>query len=852
MARPLKIPVGLDFARFDRDLQGIADKIEGVGKAASVKLGGSIGAIGAGSLDTAALGDAVSQVGIQLSTGIANGIRSASASMMGFTSHIDAMLNRLAGTAITLFERIDAAMKFPRFDAFFAASKLTLSRWVTFWRKPLTDIDLAMGGVFGDKIAMLTRVLKSLIDALAASISGALKLAISEVVTQFALMNQGAKQTEASAELLLGTIQKTATAANQFDMGSKGMKGTVPGPKLKVKGQEPPMPTFGLGDPRRGPIAGGAEALAQLKNAFVTVGRVGGPILRDLGGVAAVTASQVRALASIGPAIALNLISPIRSVIAFFRGMGGVSKRTYDDIYGGSKRSSVAITAMAAPLNLVKSATASVGQTAKGLGSIFGGVGTQILAAFGFAGLIYKTVQFLRDGVMAASDLNESVSRSKNVFQNSFAPVENQVNSMSRAFGLSRKELYDMESGFGAIASGAGFTEKAAADLSMRMTKMAADLSSSVNIPLEEAGVAIRAALAGESEPLRRFGVNMLDANVKAYALKSGIAASAKEMTDQQKIMARAGLVTEGLKYAVDDLQKTQGAAANQFRKAGGGVTEFGARIGQVLLPAVTMGTQMFNELLASVLQFFDNSMPTIMAWGESIKGAFDVVGLVVRNLGSIWEIAQIRIEEFVANSWAWFDTLVPNFGRVTEWLGKNWWNLLTDMVSGAATVFTNLLTNARNFGTALWSAIQGNGFEFAFQPLLDGFKATTDALPELIQPNLVNVEDRVNAVMDKIAAVESGRLAAVQKAGEGATAIKPPAVPGADAMDKAGKQQEYKLASVAEAGSKEAASILARAASPGAQKDVQKQGLNVAKDSNATLKKIEQKLTAPVQLAVK
>ncbi len=852
MARPLKIPVGIDFGRFDKDLQGISDKIEGVGKAASVKLGGSIGAIGAGSLDTAALGDAVSQVGIQLSTGIANGIRSAFASMMGFTSHIDAMLNRLAGTAITLFERIDSAMKFPRFDAFFAASKLTLSRWVTFWRKPLTDIDLAMGGVFGDKIAMLTRVLKSLIDALAASISGALKSAISEVVTQFALMNQGAKQTEASAELLLGTIQKTATASQQFDMGSKGMKGTVPGPKLKVKGQEPPMPTFGLGDPRRGPIAGGAEALAQLKNAFIAVGRVGGPILRDLGGVAAVTASQVRALASIGPAIALNLISPIRSVIAFFRGMGGVSKRTYDDIYGGSKRSSVAITAMAAPLNLVKSATASVGQTAKGLGSIFGGVGTQILAAFGFAGLIYKTVQFLRDGVMAASDLNESVSRSKNVFQNSFGPVEQQVNSMSRAFGLSRKELYDMESGFGAIASGAGFTEKAAADLSMRMTKMAADLSSSVNIPLEEAGVAIRAALAGESEPLRRFGVNMLDANVKAYALKSGIAASAKEMTDQQKIMARAGLVTEGLKYAVDDLQKTQGAAANQFRKAGGGVTEFGARIGQVLLPAVTMGTQMFNEFLATILDVFDSSMPTIMSWGAAISGVFEKVGVVVRNLGAFYKIAQLRVGEFVLNTIAWIETIPANFGPITAWIGKNWWNLLTDMLNATMSVFGNLGTNAINFGKAFWEALKGNGFNFDWTPLLDGFKATTEALPDLIRPDLISVDDEVNRILGDISKKEDARKAALAQAGDGAAAIKPPAVPGADAMDNAGKQQEYKLASVAEAGSKEAASILARAASPGAQKDVQKQGLNVAKDSNATLKKIEQKLTAPVQLAVK
>lgn len=538
-------------------------------------------------------------------------------------------------------------------------------------------------------------------------------------------------------------------------------------------------------------------------------------------------------------AVPIEVFRGYERIKSFLSSFGGVAGKTFSgmfgsiklpvigDIFGGGTKRASEFDAT------LKASTTSAQQ----LGVAVRSVGASLLAAFGIVGVLYKTVSFFRDGVKGASDLNEAASRSKVVFGDSFGQVEAQAKRMAVAFGVSRKSQLDVAAGFGAMAQGAGFTESASASLANQLTKMAADLSSSVNLPFQEAGEKIRAALAGQAEPLRQFGVNITEEAVKAYALSAGLAKSANAIDEQAKISARAALIMRGLSYAQNDLERTAGSAANQFRKAGGGLQEFGIRIGELMLPAINAGAQAFNEFLAVVLEVFEGSLPTLKGWFEYLSGAMDAVGVVARNFGAVWEDTQLRVGAFVANAVAWFETIPANFGPITEWLGRNWYQLLADFASMTASAFTNLLSNAQSFGVALWEAIKGNGFEFTWTPLLEGFKATTEQLPELIKPALVNVDDQVAQIWDKVAAKEGDRLAAIASAGKGGT----PGKPGPVAAEA--KAAEPKLASAVEVGSKEASSIVARAFNQGGRGDVARQGVEVARDSNVTLKNIERKL---------
>lgn len=855
----LNLGLGIDFAGLDRDFGKVADRIERVGKTHSLKLGATVSDAASGKLDPEKMGAAVAEIGAQLSSGIASGVRASSGLMLGMGAHINKVLNQLAGSAITIFQRIDAAMKFPLFDTAMKSAQVKLTNFTkVIGRKPLSSLDLALEGGMGGIVQKVAQVAKVLFDQLAASLKGALEGVAAGVTGELKLVT--AELTKVVATLTAAKAEAksippifaemAAAAAKVAAPAAHPLAGPIP-PRSKVPGTgrrigfktdfAPPAPVV-----PDAPLPAVAR-FAELQNAGVRAGAAlktaFGDAYAALQVLTPATFVGARAIVQFGA----GLVSvPLRGAVAFGRltnflsSLGDVGKRTFHDLYekhgifvGGLMLGVKGVKALLTGLlrvgtlgafgrhkkeadgaaqavgNVGKAANKAGGEV-KGLGvhvQALGGhvqnLGVQILAAFGVVGVIYSAVGFIKDGVKAASSLNETVSSSKVVFGDSFGVVQKQADAMSKKFGVVRKDQIDIASGFGAMAQSAGLTEPASADLANTMTKMAADLSSAKDLPFEEAGEKIRSALAGESKPLREYGVLLSEDAVKTYALAHGAAQMKGEVSEQAKITARAALVMQGLSYAQNDLERTSGSAANQFRKAGGGLKEFGERIGEALLPAVQTATESFNEFLAVLIEWSVSAGDTLKNWAGYVKLVFEGVGVLIRNFGDFWTIAKLRVGAFVANAIAYLETLGPNVVIIATYVLDNWQDLLTDLVSLTSTAFLNLLDNAKNFGKALWDAIQGKGFEFEFKPLLEGFKRVSKEFPELVKPDLVDVEAEVGGIMDRIAAKEADRAAKLQSFG---AKQKPPG-----AVMEPAKAPEYKLASAVEIGSKEAYSAVVK-----------------------------------------
>jgi hypothetical protein len=841
MATPLRIGLGINFGQLDGDLRKVADRIESLGSAASLKLGANVGDLVSGKMSGDDVASAVSQAGARLAAGMASGVRKASSLMLGLTAHIEKMLNKLVGSAVTIFRRIDAAMKFPHFDNFFKTAQLKFSNFSAIWRKPLTDLDIAVAGGFGGLIEKLARVLKAVMDGVAAQISTAMKDAVASVAAEFAKLGENARSAEASAAGLLKDVTAAARAAPKFarfpaDLG-KGLKSTVAGPRIgrNVQMTAPvPAPSRRISGNVLGlDVARVAKAAEVANRAVAMVGsttlKVGAALVSvPLRGVVAFSrlSNVLGSLGDVGKASYRKLFEGhgliVGSALGVVKAVGGVVRAVTGIGPSGAKGFDQATAGAAKFTGATRTARSSVGV----LGGAVRSVGGQIAVAFGLVGIGFKVAQFFKNSIKNAAALNETISRTQVVFGGAFGPIEAQANRMSRAFGIARETQLSLASGFGAMAQGAGYGEAASASLANRLTKMAIDLSSSVNIPLEEAGQKIRSALAGEAEPLRQFGANITETNVKAYALSHGIASSAKAMTDQQKVAARAALIMEGLGYAQGDIERTAGSAANQFRAAGGGIQEFGIRLGQVLLPAITAGTEAFNELLGAVLDATEGSSGTIESWASKVASAMGTVGMIVRNRGDFFHILQLRVGEFAENAIRWIGVLPENFGAVLSWIGRNWFNMLKDMANFVVVVFSNIVENAQNFGVAVWDAIQGRGFQFTWKPLLDGFQAATEQLPELIKPALISVDAEVQELWDRISENEKKRSQAIEGLGK---PMKPaaPVLPGAG--EAASKEAEYRIGGALEIGSKEAFSAISRnVASNKSTTDIAKQGVAV------------------------
>jgi hypothetical protein len=273
--------------------------------------------------------------------------------------------------------------------------------------------------------------------------------------------------------------------------------------------------------------------------------------------------------------------------------------------------------------------------------SKFGSFAVKTAATIGTAFVALGAVQFVRSLVDQASDLNETTSKIGQVFGDQAAAVEEFAARADRALGLSKQAALDSAATFATFGKGAGLAGKALTDFAEQSVTLAGDLASFFNTSPEDAAEAIGAALRGEMEPIRAYGVLLDEATVKAEAVRKGIvkasvdvvalgkaqykamdaqkaytkavaqhglasveagkaklaladaqaklndltAGSIPDLTQQQKVLATQAAIIEQTSDAQGDFARTSGGLANQQRILAAEFANAKAELGQALLP---------------------------------------------------------------------------------------------------------------------------------------------------------------------------------------------------------------------------------------------------------------------------
>ena len=163
--------------------------------------------------------------------------------------------------------------------------------------------------------------------------------------------------------------------------------------------------------------------------------------------------------------------------------------------------------------------------------------------------------------------------------------------------GIAKVDALAAAGNFGNMFHTIGLGDEASAGMSKRMVELAADMASFNNEDPTEMLEKIRSGLAGEAEPLRRFGVLLSAAAVQEEAYASGIAKRGEKLTEQQKVQARYNLILKQTAVQQGDVEKTGGNLAGQQRKLNAPMKDASATIGTALLPVVTELTSEFVKL---------------------------------------------------------------------------------------------------------------------------------------------------------------------------------------------------------------------------------------------------------------
>lgn len=255
-------------------------------------------------------------------------------------------------------------------------------------------------------------------------------------------------------------------------------------------------------------------------------------------------------------------------------------------------------------------ALGDVGDRASRLGSDFVDFGKK--AAAGFAAITAGAVVIGKQFVDAASDLNEVTSKTNVIFGDAAEAVLDFAAKADTAFGQSQKAALEGATTFGTFGKAAGLTGDDLSSFSTDLVGLASDLASFSNTTPEEAIEALGAALRGESEPIRRYGVMLDDAALKAKAMEMGIYDGNGSLTQQQKILAAQAAIFEQTSDAQGDFARTSDGLANQQRILAARFENTKARLGQALLPIALKVANAFSDLMDRVAPLAERLLPKL------------------------------------------------------------------------------------------------------------------------------------------------------------------------------------------------------------------------------------------------
>jgi len=230
-------------------------------------------------------------------------------------------------------------------------------------------------------------------------------------------------------------------------------------------------------------------------------------------------------------------------------------------------------------------------------------VGIALAAAAAAAGVM--AVKIGIDAVRSASNLAETQSKVSVIFGESATAINKFAATAATQLGQTRQQAMDAAATFATFGKSAGLAGNELVAFSTDLTTLSADLASFYNTSPEQAINAIGAALRGESEPIRAYGVLLNDATLKQEAMTMGIYNGTGALSAQQKVLAAQAVILKQTGDAQGDFARTSGGLANQQRILTAQIENTKAMLGEALLPTVLKVVAFINNNVIPVFEAF-------------------------------------------------------------------------------------------------------------------------------------------------------------------------------------------------------------------------------------------------------
>lgn len=260
-----------------------------------------------------------------------------------------------------------------------------------------------------------------------------------------------------------------------------------------------------------------------------------------------------------------------------------------------------------------------------------------ILSAVGTIAGGVGAFNLLKESIDLSSDLTEQ----QNVIDVSFGKYKKSIEDFAKVsvpeFGMSELTAKTIAGRFQSMGVAIGYSQKRMSDMSVELTKLAANMASFYNVEQNDVAKSLESVFTGTTEPLRKYGLDLTNATLEEWAHKQGVDAKMKSMSQAEKTMLRYQYVMSQTGAAQGDFARTANSWANQTRMLAQSFQQLGSILGGVLINALKPIVSGLNVVMQKVISFakvISDALGQIFGWTYEKGGG--ITNEAVDNAGSM------------------------------------------------------------------------------------------------------------------------------------------------------------------------------------------------------------------------
>lgn len=221
------------------------------------------------------------------------------------------------------------------------------------------------------------------------------------------------------------------------------------------------------------------------------------------------------------------------------------------------------------------------------------------------------------------------------------------ANKMQIALGVNAGEAMRYMGVFQQMGTSMGFTQERAYTLSQTLTQLGYDWSSYYNLDTEESFTKLQSAIAGETEPVRRLGIDISSARLQQELYNLGIHKSVEKLSQADKATLRYIALLKQSQNAMGDLSRSIDSPSNALRMLNAQWEVAKREIGSVfipmlikILPPAIAVVRVLGDIARSIANLFGFELPKIdySGVGNLSTGLSDAAGSAKDLTGNLKE----------------------------------------------------------------------------------------------------------------------------------------------------------------------------------------------------------------------